>query len=190
MDTTAKLLTLIHAFGELATAVAVFGGIVFALTSIFLMWDWSRGPGASMQRNHAVKLGLTMMAAALLLKIGATVSDVQEGVFVSSGNYPGGNSGPAMWRSTDQFDSQNAIALQARLIVDFFALIGYAGIIKALMMMPSLAHNPTARGGEFKKFLAFFFGGTFMLRPVEVASAVGEYFKFIAPIATFLQQSV
>lgn len=190
MDATAKLLQLIHAFGELATTVAVFAGILFGLMSLFLMWDWSRGPGMSAQRNHATKLAMTMIASALLLKIGGTVSDVQQSIFVSSGNYPAGGSGPAMWRSTDAFDSQNAAALQARLIVDFFALVGYAGIIKAVMMLPSLAHNPTARGGEFKKFLAFFFGGTFMLRPVEVATALGEYFKFISPVATFLQQSV
>ncbi|PKM46973.1 MAG: hypothetical protein CVV05_00725 [Gammaproteobacteria bacterium HGW-Gammaproteobacteria-1] len=190
MDGIGKLLTLIHAFGELMTAVAVFGGIVLGLWSLFLMWDWSRGAGQSSQRNHAAKLAMTVFAAALLLKIGATVNDVQSSVFVSSGSYPGGGSGPAMWRSTDQFDSQNAAALQARLIVDFFAVVGFAGIIKAIMMMPSLAHNPNARGGEFKKFLAFFLGGTFMLRPVEVAAALGEYFKFISPIASFLQQSV
>lgn len=188
-QTTLKMLELIHGFGELITALSVLLGVIFLVVFIYLLLEL-RKTGGSQQRNLGVAIPMTFLAAALFLQIGTTVEALQDTLFVSDGYYPSGEV-PTTWQVGDRFSAQNQLALQARLILDLCALIGFAGIIRGILIMPTLGQSPMMgpQRGQIFMMVAFIVGGTAMMRITDVAQGMGYVIPLFKSFGDFLSQA-
>jgi len=184
---TKNLLQVIHGFGEIMSLVAFLTGILFSLWALFTLASYATNRG--MTQTNIQMLPFIILAAAMCLNFGKTVADAKATLFVSDGSYSSANM-PSNWKSTDRFSSDNQVALQARLMLDLMALIGYIAIYRATLILVALSRPSGGGGATFGKFFAFFVGGAALQAPGTLAGAVGAVLPFFKNFAVFFGKAI
>jgi len=185
-QTAARFIQLLHASGQLLTALAVLGGIAMGLVAIHFLMQAS---DPQRRAPHSLRtVGLALVACGCLLNIGYTVNALRQTEFVSDGAYPSGAQMPTMWRANDAFSSDNETVLMATLVTSIFAFVGYSGIVRGIFMLPRIGRPP--QPAELSKVFAFLFFGGLMLEPAKVASGIAWLIGAAQPMADFLSKAV